>query len=105
MGSGFCYFREKVLATCYFDKNFNLRIAIFASPPKLPRAKRDKCGALTRQRTYCQAPAVWNKITDEAVNGRCKLHGGLSTGPKTSKGKEAIRQSNRTRKYNKKTAK
>ena len=54
------------------------------------------------QQTYCQAPAVWNKITDEAVNGRCKLHGGLSTGPKTSRGKEAIRQSNRTRKYNKK---
>lgn len=93
------------MATCYFDKNFNLRIAIFANPPKLPRAKRGQCGALTRQRTLCQAPPVWDKATDEAVNGRCKLHGGLSTGPKTSNGKEAIRQSNRTRKYNKKTAK
>jgi hypothetical protein len=25
---------------------------------------------------------VWNKAKDEARNGRCKLHGGLSTGPK-----------------------
>ena len=88
------------MATCFFDKNFNLRIAIFANPPKLPRDQRGKCGALTRQRMPCQAPPVWDKTTDTAVNGRCKLHGGLSTGPKTAMGKEAIRQSNRARKAN-----
>lgn len=85
------------MATCFFDKNFNLRFSILANPPKLQRTKRGKCGALTRQKTPCQAPPVWDKEIDTAVNGRCKLHGGLSTGPKTSMGKDAIRQSNRAR--------
>ena|SRR3990167_5540747 len=31
------------------------------------------------------------------INGRCKLHGGISTGPRTEKGREAIRESNRNR--------
>lgn len=38
------------------------------------------CGAKTRARTPC-------KLTSIFLNGRCKLHGGLSTGPKTKKGK------------------
>ena len=32
-------------------------------------------------------------------NGRCRLHGGLSTGPKTSDGIERIRQANLTHGY------
>ncbi|WP_428410976.1 HGGxSTG domain-containing protein [Legionella sp.] len=32
------------------------------------------------------------------MNGRCKLHGGKSTGPRTEAGREAIRNSNRRRK-------
>ncbi|MGH8489356.1 MAG: HGGxSTG domain-containing protein [Gammaproteobacteria bacterium] len=35
----------------------------------------------------CQAPAAWDKLKKLPVNGRCKLHGGLSTGPKTAEGK------------------
>ena len=35
-----------------------------------------RCGAKTRKGTACQRPA--NK-----KNGRCRLHGGASTGPKT----------------------
>lgn len=58
---------------------------------------RGKCGAKTRKGTPCQAPPVWNKDYDRARNGRCKLHGGLSTGPKTDAGKEAIKRSNRSR--------
>ncbi|WP_414092957.1 HGGxSTG domain-containing protein, partial [Legionella feeleii] len=37
------------------------------------------------------------KNKDKPVNGRCKLHGGKSTGPKTEAGREAIRESNRRR--------
>lgn len=32
------------------------------------------------------------------ANGRCRNHGGLSTGPKTKQGKQAIGLSNRQRK-------
>lgn len=44
--------------------------------------KGEKCGATTRRGTPCQAPAVWWRS-----NGRCKLHGGLSTGAKTPEGR------------------
>jgi len=44
-----------------------------------------RCGAKTRKGTPCQAPAM--------KNGRCRLHGGKSTGPKTPEGIERIRQS------------
>ena len=38
------------------------------------------CGATTRAGTRC-------KRRDLYRSGRCKLHGGLSTGPRTAKGK------------------
>ena len=37
------------------------------------------CGAKTRAGTPCKKPALWN--------GRCRLHGGRSTGPRTAAGK------------------
>lgn len=40
--------------------------------------KAEKCEAKTRRGTPCQAPA--------GPNGRCKLHGGKSTGARTQKG-------------------
>lgn len=81
----------------YIDKNSNLRLSLFCNLPKLPRHARGICGAKTRKGTPCKAPPVWNKKRDKARNGRCKLHGGLSTGPKTEAGKESIRVSNRRR--------
>ena len=39
-----------------------------------------RCGAKTRKGTACQRPA--NK-----KNGRCRLHGGASAGPKTDAGR------------------
>lgn len=63
----------------------------------MPREYRGTCGAKTRRGTSCKAPPVWNRLRDVPRNGRCKLHGGLSTGPKTEAGKEAIRSSNRKR--------
>jgi len=46
--------------------------------------KAPRCGAKTRKGTPCQAPAM--------KNGRCRMHGGKSTGPRTPEGIERIRQ-------------
>lgn len=43
-----------------------------------------RCGARTRRGTPCQCPGM--------PNGRCRLHGGLSTGPRTAEGIERIRR-------------
>jgi hypothetical protein len=37
-----------------------------------------RCGAKTRRSKACQAPAM--------PNGRCRMHGGASTGPRTAEG-------------------
>ena len=47
-------------------------------------SKAARCGAKTRRGTSCQCPAM--------ANGRCRLHGGLSTGAKTEEGVERIRR-------------
>ena len=47
--------------------------------PPADVTKAPRCGAKTRRRgTPCQGPAM--------RNGRCRLHGGLSTGAKTAEG-------------------
>lgn len=51
------------------------------------KANRPRCGARTRRDTPCQARAVWDKKRDRPLNGRCRLHGGLSTGPRTEEGR------------------
>ncbi len=43
-----------------------------------------RCGARTRQGVPCKAPAM--------ANGRCRMHGGKSTGPRTPQGLEALRK-------------
>lgn len=51
-------------------------------PNKAPR-----CGALSgRSRNPCRGPAV--------RNGRCRMHGGKSTGAKTPEGIERVRKAN-----------
>jgi hypothetical protein len=47
-----------------------------------------RCGARTRRGTPCQAPAM--------PTGRCRLHGGTSTGPRTAKGLERLRKAKTT---------
>ena len=42
-------------------------------------SRGEKCEAQTRRGTPCQCKAM--------ANGRCKLHGGKSSGPKTPEGK------------------
>ena len=45
-----------------------------------PKRERPRCGAKTRAGGTCKAPALPEKE-------RCRMHGGLSTGPKTPEGK------------------
>ena len=52
----------------------------------VPRTERPRCGAKTCRSTPCQAHALLNKA---GRPGRCRQHGGLSTGPRTRKGKAA----------------
>lgn len=50
----------------------------------------NRCGARTRSGTLCQAkPAHGNR--------RCKFHGGMSTGPKSPKGRQKIAEAQRKR--------
>ena len=49
--------------------------------------RREKCGARTRAGAPCKAPAVWDPVALRPRNGRCRMHGGLSTGAKTPEGK------------------
>ena len=57
-------------------------------PPKFPVLSEElrglTCGARTRAGTPCKQKALYS-------NGRCKQHGGLSTGPQTEAGKEQAR--------------
>jgi hypothetical protein len=48
--------------------------------------KAPRCGAKTRRKTSCLGPAM--------PNGRCRLHGGKSTGPKTIEGLERSKKAN-----------
>jgi hypothetical protein len=52
-----------------------------------PRAA-PRCGARTRADTPCKGPAM--------ANGRCRMHGGSSTGPRTPKGLARIRAAQTT---------
>lgn len=47
---------------------------------------RLRCGARTRAGGCCRAQPVLDAVTKSPKNGRCKLHGGLSTGPRTKEG-------------------
>lgn len=55
------------------------------------------CGARCRDGHPCQAKAVWDDTRCSVRNGRCRLHGGLSTGPKTVEGKRRVGEAARWR--------
>ena len=55
----------------------------------LPKRVRPRCGARTRRGTACLRRAL--------DNGRCRNHGGLSTGPKTAAGRQRISEAQRRR--------
>jgi hypothetical protein len=51
--------------------------------PYNPIPSNKTCGARTRAGTPCQSRALYR-------SGRCKNHGGLSTGPKSAEGKAKV---------------
>lgn len=60
-----------------------------AEQERLSRLKvnRPRCGARTRAGGECAAPVVWDAKAGKPVNGRCRMHGGLSTGPRSAEGR------------------
>jgi hypothetical protein len=50
-----------------------------ANKPYVPFAGLPQCEAKTRSGTPCKTPSM--------KNGRCRLHGGKSTGPRTPEGR------------------
>jgi hypothetical protein len=62
-----------------------------------PKWQRPRCEARCRDGHLCRARAVWDRQRDRPRNGRCRMHGGLSTGPKTAAGRDRIREANRRR--------
>ena len=56
----------------------------------LEQSVKALCGAKTRRGTPCLAKAMPDKA-------RCRMHGGLSTGPKTIEGRERVAQAQRFR--------
>ena len=69
LGRGFCM------------ENTNLKRV--TQPCLGPERPLQSCGARTRRGTACQKPPLTGKT-------RCRLHGGLSTGPRTAEGKARI---------------
>jgi hypothetical protein len=60
---------------------------VYAGFLRLQRRSRPRCGARCRDGHACRAPVVWDLVRDRPLNGRCKMHGGFSTGPKTPEAK------------------
>lgn len=60
------------------------------------KSELPQCGAKTRAGRPCRAKAAWDEYRCAPQNGRCRLHGGWSTGPRTEEGllrvAEAARQ-------------
>lgn len=56
-----------------------------------PRSERPRCGARCRSREGrpCLAPVVWVS-GDAAPRARCRMHGGLATGPRSLEGRAHI---------------
>jgi hypothetical protein len=61
------------------------------------KKNRPQCGAKCRNGQPCKAKAVINAKTDKPLNGRCRMHGGLSCGPKTVEGKRRSAKAARER--------
>jgi len=68
-------------------RNEELRLSLSPHNAAANQTHASEVGCKDTRGSPCQAPAVSNKVNDRPVNGRCKLHGGLSTGPKTQEGK------------------
>lgn len=80
----------------YWDLEKGLRLekhhAIHWKSSHRMRKNHPLCGAKCRDGHACKAKAIVNPKTDKPINGRCKNHGGKSTGAKTEEGKARCRE-------------
>jgi hypothetical protein len=76
--------REKVKKTGNFQ--LNRKPLLRNGNPQGNPNDAPRCGAKTRKGMPCRAPAM--------ANGRCRLHGGRSIGPRTPEGLERCRRAN-----------
>jgi hypothetical protein len=83
-GHGFLCSFPPVLSSLPPDRRGRLKNG--AEPGDFLAARR--CGARTRAGCSCRQPAM--------KNGRCRMHGGLSTGPRTPEGRERCRRARLT---------
>lgn len=67
------------------ERQVNVKVSARPETRRIPIAFDFACGAKTRAGTPHKHTAVYS-------SGRCKLHGGLSTGPKSDEGKDRIRE-------------
>lgn len=68
-----------------------------ANAPPVPEGERPKCGARCRSKggAPCEARAVWDDERNAPRNGRCRMHGGLSTGARTTEGRARLSEAGR----------
>jgi len=64
-----------------FTTNTRARVMEFGTNNM--KKSKNICGAKTRKGTLCRNTRLYK-------NGRCKNHGGLSTGPRTAEGKARV---------------
>jgi len=76
---------RKVVNEPHANRNKRLVLLKNGNPQGNPM-NAPQCGAKTRRGTPCRAPAM--------SNGRCRMHGGKSTGPRTPEGLERSRKAN-----------
>lgn len=81
---------DEAIAAALVDRDV-ARLLVRAGGRVTPKCDRPRCGARTRSGTPCQARAVWDDEHDRprTPRGRCRMHGGLSTGPRTAEGHAA----------------
>jgi hypothetical protein len=72
------------------DRKLVQPLALGQKPYDLPISVEFTCGAKTRSGHPCRQ---WGTY----ANGRCRFHGGLSSGPKSEQGKDRIREGQRKR--------
>jgi hypothetical protein len=78
-----------------YYRSFAVFRARIWKPRRKPKAERPQCGAQCRDGHQCRARVTLDR--HGRPRKRCRLHGGLSTGPRSAAGRAAIAQSNRRR--------
>jgi hypothetical protein len=78
----------KDLASALAELRFMGLMGLLRPLSRVLKSELPLCGARCRDGHACRAKAAWDGI--EPYNGRCRIHGGLSTGPRTQEGRDRL---------------